>query len=134
MGEKNNVPLAQVYAHQENLLVAEEIPVNALLAGSSTEWGELASGVVAKGWKTIKMKAPATVPEALTMVSQVREWVGSLVKLRMDVNGGWTEEQTHQFLAQAAHLDLEYIEQPLPPDELAASGRLAQKNLDSNCP
>ena len=49
--------------------MVETVPVNALLAGNADDWGEIASTVVARGWKTIKLKAPADVEAALKMVT-----------------------------------------------------------------
>ena len=131
---EKNLPLATIYARQAGLAMAESVPVNALLAGKSDDWGSIASEVVAKGWKTIKMKASTDLAATVTMVEQVREWVGSLVNLRLDVNGAWSEEQTHQFLTTAAAVGLEYLEQPLPADQLVASSRLQQQNDHSNSP
>ena len=124
VGSAHPQPVAALYAHHYGQPMLETLPVNALLAGNAEDWGEIASTVVAKGWKTLKLKAPADVDAALTMVAQVREWVGKNVALRLDVNAAWNEESARRFLAQAQAAQLEYLEQPLAADELAATGRL----------
>lgn len=77
-----------------------------------------AAGLVAAGFRWLKLKgggeATATLAER---VRAIRTAVGPSVRLRVDVNGAWTTlAEAIEAIAAIASSDLDYVEQPLPPD------------------
>ena len=48
------------------------------------------------------------------------------VQVRLDANGGWTEEQARQAMGELSDWPLELIEQPVAPDDLEAMARLRE--------
>ncbi|WP_457628797.1 dipeptide epimerase [Oceanithermus sp.] len=45
-------------------------------------------------------------------------------RIRVDANGGWTLETARRLLPELVRLGVEFLEQPLPPEERAAYGEL----------
>jgi L-alanine-DL-glutamate epimerase-like enolase superfamily enzyme len=106
---------------------AQEVPANALVAAASPEdAARLAAEARDAGYETVKLKA-GMAPDAATearRVAAVREAVGTGVKLRLDANGAWSEQQAVETLAALAEYDIEYVEQPIAPGDLEALKRV----------
>ena len=100
--------------------------VNATLAARSLEETvEEACQAVAAGFSTLKVKVGAESPEEdWARLHAVRKAVGADTALRADANGAWDVEQASPMLAKWRDVNLEYIEQPLPADDLSGMARL----------
>ncbi|MEE8435203.1 MAG: o-succinylbenzoate synthase [bacterium] len=107
--------------------------VNATLAAHSLEETvEQARQAVAAGFSTLKVKVGADTPdEDWARLHAVRESVGMHTALRADANGAWDVERASAMLAKWRDVHLEYIEQPLPADDLSGMARL---KADGNVP
>lgn len=117
----SGVPLAQSLAGEQ---VAAEVPVNALLVVTGPDAGatDAARALVADGFGTIKLKVEGAsdgTPGAwwAETITAIREVVGPDVRVRLDLNGALTPEAALPWLATLAELDLEYVEQPIAPDQ-----------------
>jgi L-Ala-D/L-Glu epimerase len=102
------------------------VEVNALLAQQTPHGASLeASAAVAAGFRTLKVKV-GTAPERLDTerLWAVRDAVGPTVRLRVDANGAWTEAEARVRLAPLVALGLEYVEQPVLPEDIAGLRRL----------
>jgi L-Ala-D/L-Glu epimerase len=66
------------------------------------------------GYPIIKVKLGGADDEAI--VAAIRR--ATAARLRVDANAGWTREQAAQLMPRLAQYDLEFLEQPLPPDDL----------------
>lgn len=95
------VPIARLLASD----AASSVPVNALVRDA----GEAAAAVAA-GFSTVKAKCP----RAAGAPALARALAATGARVRLDANGGWTREE-----AERLDLDVEYVEQPLPPAEAA---------------
>lgn len=121
------LPLARVLSPE----AAAEVCCNALLSADAPEVAAgRAKALVQMGFQTLKMKvmgedAGENSGEALGRLEAVRSAVGVAVKLRIDANGSWSEAQALPLLERLAPLDIEYVEQPLPPRALQGMARLA---------
>jgi len=104
----------------------KSVPVNATIGDSSrTETVGAAERAVDDGYECIKVKVGArTVDADVSRLRGVRETVGPAVELRADANGAWDRETARRALNRLADLDLAYVEQPLPADDLAGASRL----------
>ncbi len=107
-------PFARGLAERNRPLVR----VNGLVGLESPEESAAqAAGLVAQGYRTIKLKiGPERTAEALVeRVEAVRSAVGPEVDLRLDANGAWLDEETAVARLRAlAPSRPEYVEQPVP--------------------
>jgi L-Ala-D/L-Glu epimerase len=55
----------------------------------------------------------------LSWLARLRERVGPEIRIRADANQGYSVEETLRFFGETASLDLEFLEQPLPANEVA---------------
>lgn len=85
-----------------------------------------ARDAVARGFTTLKVKGGSerSTTELVERLTAVREVVGDSTALRLDVNGAWDLATARERLAALAALDLEYVEQPMPPGDPGALARL----------
>ncbi|WP_416839656.1 mandelate racemase/muconate lactonizing enzyme family protein [Haloferax sp. DFSO52] len=96
------------------------LPVNATVGDADVESTvEAAVDAVASGFDCLKVKVGAqdAATDATRMLA-VRDAVGPDVSLRADANGAWNRWTADQFLDAVESVELEYLEQPLPADEL----------------
>ena len=107
-----------------------EVSVNAVLgAASHDDTVRQAAALAAEGYGTLKIKLGVHGPaEDLRLLGAVRKAVGDGVRLRLDANEGWTEAEALPALEGLAPLDIEYVEQPLPADDVAGMARLARRS------
>lgn len=88
----------------------------------------LASGAVAFKLKVAASSAAAPGAGDLALdaerVAALREGVGAGARLRLDANEGWTEPQAEAALTALARFDVDYVEQPVAREDVAAMARL----------
>jgi len=82
---------------------------------------------VAAGFDTIKVKVGTDPAQDIARVRAVREAIGRDVKLTIDANGGWNEEQATSCLHALADCELTLVEQPLPRGNYTSLRRLRQE-------
>jgi len=70
------------------------------------------------GFETIKLKIGMGLENDIEIVRVVRDAVGPKVKIRADVNGAWTIGTAKTQLRKLEPFGLEYVEQPLPLEDL----------------
>jgi glucarate dehydratase len=88
---------------------------------------EQAKDAVAKGFRTIKLKLGIGQEDDIAIVAAVREAVGPRARIRGDANGAWTMATAKRQLRALERYDLEYIEQPLPLEDLAGAAELRRQ-------
>jgi o-succinylbenzoate synthase len=118
-----------LYRWFDDSRTVESVPVNATVgdADPETTVGH-ASGAVEKGFDCLKLKVGArTVDEDVERVRAVRDAVGDRVTLRLDANGGWSRAEAERALERFDSLDVAYVEQPLPADDLAGLADLRDR-------
>lgn len=76
-----------------------------------------------QGYRTFKVKIGFDERSDATLLEAVRNRIGDL-PLRADVNGAWYLPTAKRMLARLAGLDLAYVEQPLPLDDLFSHAAL----------
>ncbi len=86
------------------------------------------------GWPVYKIKLGT--PDDLDIVRELRRHTDA--RFRVDANCGWTAEQTIEFAPVLKKLGVEFIEQPLPPEDVEGARRaFADSALpliaDENC-
>ena len=102
--------------------VAQSVELNALVSGADE-----AASAVANGFRTVKLKVGASNLEAdVAAVAAVRNAIGETVRLRLDANGAWTEEEAVEALTRLEQFDIEYVEEPV--SGLEALARIAEQS------
>jgi L-alanine-DL-glutamate epimerase-like enolase superfamily enzyme len=92
---------------------------------------------VGRGFRCLKVKIGRALEEDLERLRKLRERFGARVRLRIDANQGYRATDLARLFAALDELDLEFVEQPLPPThdpelrQLAASQR-ARLALDES--
>lgn len=99
----------------------ERVAVSALLAGREPEAvREEARRARAAGHRAVKLKlGRTTVADDVARVRAVREALGPEIRLRGDANGAWSAAAALEALQAMAAFDVEYVEQPVPADDIA---------------
>lgn len=123
LGRARGVPLAALLASNH----AAEVPVNATVGAPGLEDAAAAAKqAVEAGFRTVKLKVGiAGSPSAeVERVGAVRSAVGPDVALRLDANGAWTPDEAIHLLRRLSVYDLDLVEQPVPPGDVAGLARV----------
>jgi L-alanine-DL-glutamate epimerase-like enolase superfamily enzyme len=104
---------------------AGRVPVNATIGDADRDQTVAAARAAqADGFETVKVKVAARCVESdverLAAVNDATD-----LEIRADANGAWTREQARDAVDALADLDVAYVEQPLPADDLAGHEALA---------
>lgn len=107
------------------------VDVNATVGDASpADTSEAAADAVAEGFRTLKVKVGARDLAAdRDRLAAVRDAVGPDVTLRADANGAWDRETAREAVDAFAAFDVAYVEQPLPPDDLAGLADLRSRGV-----
>lgn len=115
-------PVAVLLCETYRGSVAVNATIGSADAASVADEGARAA---AAGFRTVKVKvAVGTLADDERRIAGLRAAVGPGVRIRIDANGGWSEEQAARALDRLGAFDIEYVEQPLPLEDLEAMARL----------
>jgi L-alanine-DL-glutamate epimerase-like enolase superfamily enzyme len=106
------------------------VPVNGTIGfAAPREGAEAALQAIEAGYTTLKLKAGAEreTEDLVARVRAIRRAVGPDIRLRVDVNGAWDLPTAEDRLEAIARFDVEYVEQPLPADDLAGAAELRRR-------
>jgi len=97
-----------------------EIPVNAIIgAGTIDEQIQDANTALSEGFTCIKLKVgTANLSDDVKRIHRLREVLGETMLIRLDANGVWNCQTALEALHAFEPFTIEYIEQPLPPDDV----------------
>jgi o-succinylbenzoate synthase len=110
----------------------ERVPVNGTVGsdGSPDATAAAAEELVDSGHDCLKLKVGTNGVETdLERVRAVRNAVGSGVTLRVDANSAWTRSEAERAISGLAALDVAYVEQPLPADDLDGLSALRDRGV-----
>jgi L-alanine-DL-glutamate epimerase-like enolase superfamily enzyme len=77
-----------------------------------------ARDLVAKGFKTLKVKVGGEPDSDVRKIKLLREALGEAIHLRVDANQGWTRQQAIKALNQMAEYGIEFAEQPIAAHDI----------------
>jgi L-Ala-D/L-Glu epimerase len=106
------------------------VPINATISDMNAQGAATAATyAVMAGYQAIKMKVGTFAdPQAeVDRVAAVRDALGPDVELRLDVNGGWSMEQSLEMGQRLAPFNIGYLEQPLPASDVEAMAQLRKQ-------
>ena len=128
---KSEQPLAALLATRGGFGVPDvSVPVNATVGDDSVEETVTAArDAVDAGFDCLKLKVGARALDAdLDRVRAVREAVDATV--RLDANGAWDRETASEAVGALAPVGVEYVEQPLPAEDLDGLAELRGRGVD----
>ncbi len=105
-------------------LSTDRIPASDYTLGIDTPEKMVAKLKEMPGWPVYKIKLGTA--DDLSIVRELRRHTDAL--FRVDANCGWTAEQTIEFAPELKELGVEFIEQPLPPEDVEGARRAFAKS------
>jgi len=141
-GRRESTPLAAICRHEafgdadaadtDAEPIPASVPVNATIGDGDPETTvRAAESAVSEGYDCLKLKAGSRpVDRDIVRVRAVRDAVGDDIALRVDANGAWDAATARRAVMAFADLAVDYVEQPLPADELAGHRRLRGLGVD----
>jgi L-alanine-DL-glutamate epimerase-like enolase superfamily enzyme len=122
IGRKLGLPVARVLAgHGRARLPAY---ASSILLASPPEMAQVARGLVARGFRAIKMKVGEGLREDLPRMEAVRAAVGPGVDVMLDANSGYDAPTAIAVGREAERLGMYWLEEPVPPDDLPGYRRV----------
>jgi o-succinylbenzoate synthase len=111
---------------------AASVPVNATLGDADAEETVAdALDAIQAGFPCLKVKVGVgDLDRDVTRLRAIRAAIGPEVALRADANGAWDRETAREAVDALAALDLDYLEQPLPADDLSGHADLRDRGVD----
>lgn len=88
---------------------------------------EVAASLVAKGWNILKVKVGQGVETDFACLSEIRKAVGPDIKLVVDCNCAFNCTDAILLGRKLEGLDVRWIEEPVPPDDLDGYRTIADK-------
>jgi L-alanine-DL-glutamate epimerase-like enolase superfamily enzyme len=115
-------------------LSTEKIPASDYTLGIDTTEKMVAKLKEMPGWPVYKIKLGTA--DDLAIIRELRRHTDAT--FRVDANCGWTAEQTIEFAPVLKKLNVEFIEQPLPPEDVDGARRAFENSAlpliaDENC-
>ena len=115
-------------------LTVDKIPLSDYTIGIDTPEKMVAKMNEMPGWPVYKIKLGTA--NDLAIVRELRKHTDA--RFRVDANCGWTAEQTIELAPAMKELGVEFIEQPLPPEDVDGARRAFEKSAlpliaDENC-
>jgi L-alanine-DL-glutamate epimerase-like enolase superfamily enzyme len=91
-----------------------------------------AAEYVGRGFRILKVKTGLSIGEDVEKLAKIREKYPAEgpIRIRADANQGYTKEETLRFFRETAALDLEFLEQPVPGEDVAALRALPEDVRD----
>ncbi len=117
-GQRAQMPIAALLATGP---VRGSVAANATVGAADTAAAiAAATDAVRAGFSCIKLKVGvcSTPAAEIARVAAVRGAIGPATALRLDANGAWSVAQATALLRELAPLGIEYIEQPVPADDI----------------
>lgn len=105
-------PLWQLLRNPSAPAPPERLPTSALLDPNSTEVIEHAQRLFDAGVHTFKLKVGHRIEHELDLLGQLRRRLGPDLRLRVDPNSTWTDEEASQLQAVNDALRIEWLEDP----------------------
>jgi L-alanine-DL-glutamate epimerase-like enolase superfamily enzyme len=115
-------------------LTIDKIPMSDYTLGIDTPEKMVAKLKEMPGWPVYKIKLGTA--DDLGIIREIRRHTDAV--FRVDANCGWTAEQTIEFAAKLKQMGVEFIEQPLPPEDVDGARRAFEGSAlpliaDENC-
>jgi O-succinylbenzoate synthase len=115
LSQSESMPVAEQLSDH----AADRIRINALIGGARpADVIAAANAAFAEGFRFIKIKVGTRVIEEDVQLLQRLHELFPDVRFRVDANGGWSVDETLKFSEATHDLPLEYVEDPVPVEQL----------------
>jgi L-alanine-DL-glutamate epimerase-like enolase superfamily enzyme len=118
-GKRQGAPVYRLWG-----LTTDRVPFSDYTLGIDTPEKMVQKLKEMPGWPVYKIKLGT--PDDLGIVRELRRHTDAL--FRVDANCGWTAEQTIEFAPALKKLGVEFIEQPLPPEDTDGARRAFEQS------
>jgi muconate cycloisomerase len=127
LGRALNVPVYQLLGGAvRSPVIPLRFPIMPLPAEPSAQ---VARALVAEGFGTIKLKVGHdTLDFDLHRIGAVREAIGPQIRLTVDANGGWTENEAIRAIPELERLGVAFLEQPVHRENLEGLARVRRRS------
>jgi L-alanine-DL-glutamate epimerase-like enolase superfamily enzyme len=99
--------------------VHDRLPTSITIGIKSTEEALIeADEYLGRGFKVLKVKLGQSLEQDLERLHKLRVQVGKAIKIRVDPNQGYSAADVQRFVEQTAGIDIEFLEQPMPADQI----------------
>ncbi|HZA14382.1 MAG TPA: o-succinylbenzoate synthase [Myxococcaceae bacterium] len=117
IARRRGMPLRALLTKQPR----DEVAVGTVVAAAEPEAVAVeAKAAVASGFQTLKLKlARSAIDVDVRRLAAARAAVGPEIRIRGDVNGGWSESEAGDNLRRVGAVGLELCEQPVPVGAVA---------------
>ncbi len=121
-------PLSRWFAIQRGTASSDEV-VSSITVPllPDEELVPVVRSLAAAGHRALKIKAGQDLAADLARAREIRELVGSAIELRIDVNQGWTIEETRKAIPVLEEVGVTILEQPLDRIDLAGHAELREE-------
>ncbi|MFW5949668.1 MAG: mandelate racemase/muconate lactonizing enzyme family protein [Halolamina sp.] len=120
------------YRYLGDAAAVDRVPVNATIGdGDRAETVAAARSAIDSGFSCLKVKVGnRPVGVDADRLRAIRDAVGQGIEIRADANGAWSPEEAREALREFGPIDVEYVEQPLPADDLDGHADLSASASD----
>ena len=119
-GKQRKTPVHQLWNLDIN-----HVPVSNFTIGIDTVENMISKLQEVPDWPVYKIKLGTA--DDLKIITELRQH--TTATFRVDANCGWTVDETVANAVQLRELDVEFIEQPLPADDIEGSKRVYQQSV-----
>ena len=109
IGKASNQAISQLFGGYRTSIETDMT----LGIGAPEEMAKKAKTHIATGFDTLKVKVGVDERLDVERIKQIREAVGSSVKIRVDANQGWLPKQAVKMIERLDEYDIELVEQPV---------------------
>jgi L-alanine-DL-glutamate epimerase-like enolase superfamily enzyme len=127
VGKSLGVPVYQLLGGAvRSRVIPLRFPIMPLPAEPSAQ---VARALVAEGFGTIKLKVGHdTLAVDLHRIGAVREAIGPGIRLTVDANGGWTENEAIRAIPELERMGVAFVEQPVHRENLDGLARVRRQS------
>lgn len=123
IGKKAQMPLCNLWGGRYR----DRVPIIGYIQSAKPDdVAREAAEYAKRGFTTLKVKLGMGEALDVDLVRAAREGGGAAIKVRGDANGAWTIGTAKRQLRKLEPFDLEYVEQPLPLEDLTGHAHLRQ--------
>ncbi|MDX1514960.1 MAG: dipeptide epimerase [Gammaproteobacteria bacterium] len=115
LAQQLGVPLVEMLGRAH-----ESLPTSITIGIKSVdETLDEAKEYLGRGFRVLKVKLGHSLEEDLARLKKLRDELGTGFAIRVDPNQGYSAGEVSTFVDGTAHLDIEFLEQPMPADQVA---------------
>jgi len=125
LGKVWGVPLWQLFGGSRSERISTDYTVS---LAEPDEMAKRATELVKEGFKTLKVKLGEEVELDRERLMAIRNAIPDEVSIRIDANQGWKRIEAGEMAELSSTLNVQFIEQPLPGEDLKGMSQLRDRS------